>query len=312
MKAAKKTFSVVVNKIWAWVKLILWRKEPRYRVIRWTVVVLMSLGIFSYLTNPFVRFSIVTDPYAKIVLEESGFDLEIDDSILIKDGVFTQRLAVIKSGWHILSSKLAGGRRVQESTVDNIIRELHKERFDPSNPFLISGDHFSVLYNRSLGIFYHSLLDHRTALDEQDWQHRQQIYLKRLAYALQVYAQSDVLSTTIVPVGPRSVALMNIYAYPSDTLYSLLYAIRALQDESVAQGLYRFEGSGKYKLETTEVTNRLVERYKEDLVRHVGSYIETVVDPETGLVRKDIYLSGTKDLAKRESAFYDNVILWRT
>jgi hypothetical protein len=38
----------------------------------------------------------------------------------------------------------------------------------------------------------------------------------------------------------------------------------------------------------------------------------SVTDPETGLIRKDVGLSSTKDSVVRSSAFYDNVILWKT
>ncbi len=177
---------------------------------------------------------------------------------------------------------------------------------------MISGDHFSVLYPRSLGIFYHSLLDSRTALDKNDWQNRQEIYLKTTAYLLQVYDQSERLSTTVVPVGPRSVALLNFWAPPSDTLYSILYALAYLQDKQEFSDTYPFEASTDYSLHTAQAALQLQTISSQKLKTHYDRYLRQVYDPDTGLVKKNLRLSSTKDTAKRKSAFYDNVILWKT
>lgn len=205
------------------------RKKERIRTRLVVGLVIVVVGLFSYLTNPFVKFSIVVDPYTQINFDQDSFVLSSSTNVIVQDDAFFRSLAQVKSFWHIFSSYIGGGQKAEQTSVDEIIAEIHGLRFQPDYPYLISGDHFSVLYPRSLGIFYHSTLDPRTALSDEDWQNRQHLYLKTTAYALQVYAQADRLSTTIVPVGPRSVALMNIYAPPSDTLYSLLYALWVMQ-----------------------------------------------------------------------------------
>jgi len=287
----------------------------RSKIIRWSLFgLLLLVAIFSYLTNPFVRFSVVSDPHNEIVLENDQFGLNLDESLILKDDAFFSNLAFVKSGWHIFSSKLAGGPKAQQATVDEIIAAIHQKRFDPEFPFIISGDHFSVLYPRSLGIFYHTILDPRTAINETDWRNRQLIYLKTVAYALEVYGQSDRLSTTIVPVGPRSVALMNIYAPPSDTLYSVLYGLQSLLSDSFLQENYPYESLETYvpEIQTRQAAELLLDRYRDDLRRHLNQFLRDVVDPATGLVKTDILLAGTKDMAKKESGFYDNVMVWKS
>lgn len=290
------------------------RRKMQRRMILGLVLILIPLAFFSYLTNPFVRFSIIVDPYKQVQYTQGQFQLVNDSSIIVKNDAFFKRLALLKSGWHIVGNRFGGGAKTREASVDEIIREIHTVRFNPDVPYLISGDHFSVLYPRSLGIFYNSLLDPRTALNQEDWKNRQLIYLKTTAYALQVYDQSDRLSTTIVPVGPRSVVLANYYAPPSDTLYSLLYALEVMQSSEFIKETYPFaeERSDIASVETSQQAQTLLIQHTDSLQRHLQKYLDDVYDPNTGLVRKDILLSGTKDIAKRQSAFYDNVILWRT
>lgn len=292
------------------------RQKSRRRAYAIVTVFILLLGLFSYLTNPFVRFSVVVDPYNEVVQSEDG-QLRLNESseLFLRDRFFHRQVAYLKSGWHIVTGKLSGGPKAKGSSVDEIIAEIHALRFNPQEPFLISGDHFSVLYPRSLGIFYHSILDPRTALDTQDWQNRQLIYLKTTAYALQVYENSDRLSTTIVPVGPKSVALMNIYAPPVDTLYSLLYALRVMQDERVLLQTYPFGSAALVDLpplQTKQAAKELTDEYRVSLRRHWERFRLEVFDEQTQLIKREIRLAGTKDMAQRSSAFYDNVIFWRT
>lgn len=289
------------------------RQKRRLKLYTIGFSLLALLGIFSYLTNPFVRFSIIFDPQAQVVTENQQIYLSENESNLqLRNDPFFRGLAKLKSSWHIVSSRFSGGSKAQSGSVESIINEIHQLRFDPQEPYLISGDHFSVLYPRSLGIFYHSILDPRTALNPTDWQNRQIIYLKTLAYSLNVFAQSDQLSTTIVPVGPQSVALMNIYAYPSDTLFSLLYGLQHSIDSKFIRNQYPFESKTTSQLESSTASEKLLQTYRASLQKHFSNYWNKVYDPETGLIKKDLLLSSTKDMAKRQSAFYDNVIAWKT
>lgn len=303
----KKKAVAVVNKLKTKRK---WKRKTG--VIVGIFVVLIA--IFAYLTNPFVRFSIIVDPFHNVEDLDGQIVVSEDSAIFVKKDPFIRFLALAKAGWHIVDGRFVGGAKAKDGTVDQIISEIHSLRFNPEQPFLISGDHFSVFYPRSLGVFYHSALDWRTALSAEDWKNRQLIYLKSLAYALQVYEESDRLSTTIVPVAPRSVVLLNIYAPPSDTLYSLLYGIRVLQDHTTIERLYPYKTtklSSDFQVQTQQEANTLLEQHKSRLQSYLKEYTN-FYDPQIGLIRTDIYLSSAKDMAKRQSAFYDNVVYWRT
>ena len=126
------------------------------------------LGIFSYLTNPFTRFSIFDRNLIKISV--SGNEIKIDDikPVYVHSGPFYESLGKLKSGWHIIVNRLDPRLKTKGFELNEIIKNIHKERFSEEAAFLISGEHFSMLYPRSLGIFYHSLLDPRTALNAKD------------------------------------------------------------------------------------------------------------------------------------------------
>ncbi|MCZ3174235.1 hypothetical protein NYZ25_19900, partial [Acinetobacter baumannii] len=91
-----------------------------------------------------------------------------------------------------------------------------------------------ALYVRNLGVFYYPLLDRSIPSTTEDWHDRQIVYLQTVAYALGVFAQHPQLSTTIVPTSRYGATCINIYAYPSDTLYGILYALAVLSSKKSA------------------------------------------------------------------------------
>lgn len=275
-------------------------------------LLLIIISIFSYLTNPFTQYTLVADPYNKITIEDGQLTIQKDSEIAVKQNAFVHQLVKIKSAWHIVSSRYFGGKPAESHTVDEIIAEIHQDRFNPQQPFIISGDHFSMLYPRSLGIFYHSLLDDRTALSQTDWENRQIMYLKTVAYASDVFSKSGRLSTTIVPVGKHGVALMNISAPPSDTLYSLLFAYQQLLDNEYQRVTYPYDNGVEYPQMTQSATQQLLAEYSASLTAHYADYKSSVYDETTGLIKEDILLSGTKDMMKKYGGFYDNVMFWKT
>lgn len=286
--------------------------KQRKTIIISTLFFIICLAVFSYLTNPFTHFTIIDDNAISITEEHGKLQSKIKDKIYVKEGFIIDEVATIKSGWHILVNRLDPRVKTSGKTLAEIIRNTHQNRFGKDVPFLISGEHFSVLYPRSLGIFYHTILDSRTALNSQDWKNRQIIFLKTLTLILEVYDKTDTLSTTIVPIWRHSVTLVNIYAPPSDTLYSILFALKSLQSSKSMTDVYPFETVQPYKLQTPDAAQQLITTYNSSLKRHLHNYYYSVYDPQTGLVKKDIYLSSTKDSVKRSSSFYDNVIFWKT
>ncbi len=258
-----------------------------------------------------MKFTLIKD-LSKVEEIDNKLVLKKIHSVKLRYHLFWRHFSMIKSVWHIVNSRFGPRKRARSAIVSEIIKEIHEKRFDQKNLYLISGDHFSMLYPRSLGIFYHSLLDTRTVLDLDDWMHRQRIYLKTLAYALNVYSQSDNLSTTIVPTTPNSVMLLNIYATPTDTMYSLLYAMDLLLGSGSLEDIYPFKKTSPYKLATKDAAQKLMTEYRESLRYHYDQYRKTVFDEQAGYIRTDIQLSGTKDIVKKYGGFYDNVVFWKT
>ena len=289
------------------------RRRKRLRQFGTAIICfLTALAIFSYLTNPFVEFSVVADPFEFTLNRDSQLELKQVSELRLRTNVLVRLLADLKSGWHIFNNRFTGGKTTVSGDIEPIIREIHALRFDPELPYLISGDHFSLLYPRSLGIFYHTLLDPRTALDDNDWLHLETIYLKTLAYALDVFAKAKDLSTTIVPIAPQSVTLLNIYSPPIDTLYSLLYALQTLQNPEELISTYPFTANNYQPVHTVQAARDLLNEYRPELTYHFHKFISDIVDSHTNLVRTDRLFSGTKDITQQRSSFYQNIILWKT
>lgn len=289
------------------------RKRKFRKANQSLLIVIFLVAIFSYLTNPFTRFSVIRDPF--IVTTESDGTLSITPRfpLIVYDDALSAKIAEIKSGWHIFVTRIQGGRQAHGNTIPEIVQRIHTLRFNPKEPYIISGDHFSVLYPRSLGIFYNSILDHRTALNETDWNHRQIMYLKTTAYALETFSKSDRMTTTIVPVGPKQVSLLDIYSPASDTLYSILYALAVMTGKEKLDDIYPFaQEHSAFELKTKAAAEQLLHMYKPTLQRHYAIFLEHYRDPETGLINRTSVLSGTKDSVIRTQAFYDNIMLWKT
>ena len=283
-------------------------------ILIYTVIVLfclLLLGLYARLTNPFFRFTVVSDP-----LKDFSFDIDLELNekrrFVVRTRKIFKGIALFKSGWHIVVNAWSKKSTIKLNTLSEIIDTIHRLRFAPHLPFIISGDHFSMLYPRSLGIFYYSVLDPRIPSSQEDWENRQRIYAKTLLYALKVFSQSDRLATTIVPISRHSVALLNIYAYPSDTLYSILVAFENLTSSDSLEKRYPYTSPQAYTVFTQQLAEQMLERYTVTLERHWQKYTTDVIDPQTGLIKKHWLLSGTKDIARRSCAFYDNVIYWRT
>lgn len=289
----------------------LWRNK--FKLIYSSVLFFLLLAIFSYLTNPFTTYSIIDTHAIEVTKENNAYKIYFHNKIYLRDNVVYSTIGKMKSGWHIFINRLDPRLPIFSGSLADIITKTHQSRFNSSRAFLISGEHFSVLYPRSLGIFYHSLIDPRTALNGQDWENREAIYLKTLGFTLASFENATRLSTTIVPVWRDTVTLINIYAPPSDTLYSLLYGLYTLQTTEDMKHIYPYEASPcDCQNDTAKAALLLEEQFSLSLARHTRTYLKETYDESTGLVRKDIYLSSTKDSVKRQSSFYDNVIYWKT
>ncbi len=293
--------------------MLQWLKNKKRRhLILWIIsVITIYLLILIYLTNPFGHITIIQNPYIA-TYEEAHIRLEKKFDIKVNKGSIIHAFGFVKSGVHILANVYFGSKKSVQSDSAGIIEEIYEGRFNPRFPYLISGDHFSVLYPRSLGVFYLSALDPRIPATETQWIAREKILLQTTAYVLAVFSKNGEPCTTIVPVGPRSVTCINVYSYPSDAVYSLLYALRSLQATTDITTVYPIQNAILRKLHTTQTADTLIKENRKELQNLIKHYRNTVYSSETGLIKKDIHLSGAKDIIRRESAFYDNVIYWKT
>ncbi|MFD1504767.1 hypothetical protein FE374_11835 [Georgenia yuyongxinii] len=271
--------------------------------------VVLSL-VFSYLTNPFTRFTIVRPTFEARLADGVLEAVDRNDRLVLRQSLFWRLLAMYTCGLYILTSRYLHSPRSAARTVDGIIADIHALRFDPDKLLLISGDHFSALFVRNLGVFYYPMLDRSIPGSAQDWQDRETTYLQTLGYALGAFAKQAELTTTIVSAGRHAATCVNFYAYPSDTLYGMLYALAALRGLEPARAASY--GAEVHELHTTEAAAVLLDRYGDSLRHHYRDYRNRVLDEDALIVTPTIHLSGAKDITRRRSAFYDNVVFWKT
>lgn len=273
-------------------------------------LLLMCLILAAYFTNPFNRLTIIRRTYRAEM--KRGVLSAIDDNhrLQVKQTRARRWFAVLKNGIHIVNSRWHKSPASSGETVDDIIADIYALRFNPNKLLLTSGDHFSALFVRNLGVFYYPTLDTHIPATDAQWHDRQLVYLQTLAYALGTFDKQTELTTTIVPTGRRTATCVNFYAYPSDTLYGILYALAALLDKESARPLNY--GHVAHPLDTVPAAHVLLDTYRTTLVGHYVRYREKVYDEESGLIDINIRMSGAKDITKRSSAFYDNVIFWKT
>ncbi len=275
------------------------------------VFLCLLVVLFAYLTNPFNRFTLVRRPYRAEM--KKGVIKAIDNNkrLVIRDSRSHRIFAIVKNGIHILYSRWVKSPRSTSKSLDQIIDDIYRLRFDPNKLLLVSGDHFSALFVRNLGVFYYPTLDNNIYSTEKRWHDRQIVYLQTLAYALGVFAKQDTLTTTIVPTGRWSATCVNFYAYPSDTLYGMLFALS--QTLGIESGRpYDYPAKKHHILDTVPASKALLSTYENSLRSHYEQYRNTVFDESLGLISPNVRMSGAKDITKRHSAFYDNVIFWKT
>ena len=269
-----------------------------------------ALGLGAYLTNPFNHLTLIRRPYVAEMIAGVITAIDNNQKLVIEQRLPFKIFAVLKNGIHIVSSRWIKSPRSSGETVEAIIHDIHTLRFNPGKLLLTSGDHFSALFVRNLGVFYYPTLDRNIPSDKKTWHDRQIVYLQTLAYALGVFAKQPTLTTTIVPTGRYRATCVNFYAYPSDTLYGMLYALAALRGlESAQPAAY---GERQHLLDTKAAAEILNRTYHESLGTHYERYKTKVFDDKRGLVRTNLHMSGAKDITRRESSFYDNVIFWKT
>lgn len=267
----------------------------------WTLATLGMLIVFIITSSTYL---LATSPYSRDSIVKSPFTTSYaNGQVTIKQnytphfysgwwadliGYYRQAVAIV---WDRIEDP-----KMQGTSEKDIIAQIHALRFDPSKPYVISGDQFDGLYLRNLSVFYEELLNPHTALSATDWHNRQRIALQTVAYGLSAFEQLHKPVTTLFPIAPHSTLASDVYGYPSDTMFSIMQAISQLENDP----------------STRPATLQLVSQYHDGLTSAYRNYLSTVRDPSTGMVKRSVHLSSARDAVNRESSFYDNVILWKT
>lgn len=292
------------------------RLVPKTILLFLITLLLVSALVFGQVTK--------TDPYFTDTAIRSPFTTQLETSGQITlnsiyqpqlaQSKLSRALALVRTGLRIPFYSLIFTEKPLIGSESEIISQIHEQRFDPSKPYVITGSHYSDLYMRNMGVFFNALLDPRLPTSDEDWQNRQRIGLQTIAYDLAfLKANQGRAVTTIAPAGDTFAGL-NIYRPPSDSLFGVMYSLTALiKPTFVADRFPAATTSASPKtLQTQTATTKLLTENQVVLSAAINHYLDTSLDPASGLIRRDIHLSSARDGIKRESAFYDNVIAWAT
>lgn len=255
---------------------------------------LLWLGTGIFFTDPYFQWTRVTSPYKTVIDEHGVIKLEEAHIPTFKTDWFSRMTALTRTGLRIVMYRWLpepglGG------TETEVVQQLHQLRFNPEKAYVITGAHYSDLYVRNLGIFFNELLNPAIGTEE-DLLLRRRIALQTVALDLAYLRANGRLVTTIVPLGGSQFTGLNIYAEPSDSLHGVLYTLQTLRQAAPSR----------------PTALKLVHDNKAALQQELHRYLLTVIDPETLVVRKDVVLSGARDGVKRQAAFFDSVIAWKT
>lgn len=287
------------------------------------VMLIVILGILATLiligvrrSDPYSAKSRIRAPFTTQLNADGQLSLQQVFVPQLKTGRLAQLAALLKTGLRIPLYSLVLKETPLRGSEAEIIAAIHTERFNPDKPYVITGSHYSDLYMRNMGVFFNALLDPRLPTTDADWQNRQRLALQTIAYDLAfLKANQGVAVTTIAPVENGFVGL-NIYRPPSDSLWAVLYSLKALSDPEFVVTQFPVatdSATATVKpLQTKAAAQKLLDENRDVLTTALNHYLNTTIDPETQLIRRDIHLSSARDGIKRESSFYDNVITWAT
>lgn len=264
----------------------------------WLVVVWVLLiswvVIGAVLTDPYARYTTVQAPFQTRVRRNGQLELVVVSVPEVRTGWWWRWTALARAGVRIVLSRWWGEPQLGDQPT-TVVAAIHQRRFDPQKPYVITGAHYSDLYVRNLGVFFHDLLD-QLSPDPIDLQRRQRLAVQTIALDLAYLRAAGRLVTTIVPLGGFAFTGVNIYEEPSDSLHAVLYTLLRLQSQPV----------------THAVAQQLLAEYRAELTAEAHRYFTLVIDPSCGSVRRQLHLASARDGVKRQAAFYDSVIAWRT
>lgn len=236
---------------------------------------------------------------------EQQYPLEFTNKLPYRVSLYLRAGLGIGKTSIVREKKLSGNEQA-------IIRNIHQIRYNKSQPYVITGGHFHQIFVRNLGIFFNALLDPRIPSTKNDWYLRQSIALKTLAHDLEIFSLAGKDFTTITHIHKNLYTGLNIYARPSDSLFAIVYTLHALRDVFFIANLFPSKAAPQHTLQTKKAANLLLNTYQDALSNLITNYYHELIDPKTQLIKKHLLLSSARDGMKRQSSFYDNVILWAT
>ena len=207
-----------------------------------------------------------------------------------------QGWAHLKVRWHRFASTTLSHAPPIVGDYAAILKAITTERFDARKPYLTASELSPVLHPRDIGIYYHHIFFFITFVTQEDWHNRTVVYAQTVAYALESFKACGGLYTTIVPVSPRAVSCIQIPAYPTDSLYAVLYGIDTLRERA----------------ETKAIGDYLLKEYSPTLMSLHYQFTRTVVDAQTGLPQKNMHYAGAIADVTRDRSLYDAVMIAKT
>lgn len=290
-------------------------------ILVFLLLTLVVAVFLAYFNDPYFRWSRIQNPFVTSV-ENGKIVLRTRFTPKLVSTQISRVYALLITGLRIPLYSLLTIEKPLTGSETDIINQIHQIRFNPDKPYVITGSHYPDLYMRNMGIFFNALLDPRLPTTEQDWQNRQRIALQTIAYDLAFLDQNTQAVTTIVPVGFKHFTGLNIYRQPSDALFAVLYALRALTDENFVMQTFPVTRPGKsgkqqrnrpqHQLQTQQAAQQLLVTYHDALSRAINHYLWMALDDTTGMISRRLHLSSARDGVKRDCSFYDNVIAWAT
>jgi hypothetical protein len=137
--------------------------------------------------------------------------------------------------------------------------------------FQTSTGHFCEFFTRDFGWCVEALVN---------LGYRERV-IKTLDFALEIFSRYDKVT---VAISPDSIP----FDFPSYSVDTLPFLIRSLR---IAKA------------------SRLIDKYRSFLEKEILRFYDSVLDNDSGLVRKDKSFSSIKDYSKRKSSCYDNVMV---
>ena len=312
--------------------------------LTWKQIIFILVGfyIYAFLSNPHLFISLTRKNFrnykfilGKIVKQGHIKPVPLPSAFLIIASLREIYLIFLRFHW---VEKIF---RRRKADYDRNYRIIVSKRFNPKNPYLIAGDHFSSFYPRNLGFFYAKSLNPATSVNLADYKNRLITYLNSLSFSLEFFEKIN-LTTTVVPIYGRFFCAGNIYKKPADTLCSLLLAFDYLinykeygfnqdkilptKQEILENGLteekaldivtnyeeyYKSVKVAQAQFNTQKLSQELLTEFKQNLTGKVFSHLK-FFDLKLGLIDKKHSLSGIRDGTFRSSSFYENVVAWKT